>query len=267
MTQLQLSSEPVPFPVPNFRLDGKVAIITGASRGIGEAIAQAMAHSGACTVLASRDQARLEAVAAKIGSISASAHVVKADICKADDVARLVAETVERFGRIDVLVNNAGVCYMEPALEVTPEAWDKTFDLNVRALFFLSQAVARQMVAQERGGKIINVASQLAVVGMARHSSYCASKAAVHLLTQVLALEWGKYHIHVNAIGPTFIRTEMAAPNLDNPTVRADILSKMPIGHVGDPVDVAGAAVFLASAASEMVTGELLLVDGGWTAQ
>jgi NAD(P)-dependent dehydrogenase (short-subunit alcohol dehydrogenase family) len=123
------------------------------------------------------------------------------------------------------------------------------------------------MIAHRHGGKIVNIASQLSVVGMERHACYCASKAAVHLLTRALALEWGRYHINVNAIGPTFIRTEMAAPNLDDPVRKADILSKMPIGRIGEPVDVAGAAVFLASPASDMITGELLLVDGGWTSQ
>lgn len=267
MTQSQVTEQSAPFPVPSFRLDGMTAVVTGASRGIGEAIALAMAHAGAKVVLASRDLARLEGVAAKIRGIGADALVVQADLCKAEDITRIVAETVERFGSIDILVNNAGVCYLESALDVTPETWDKTFDVNVRGLFFLTQAVARQMVAQGRGGKIVNIASQLSVIGLERHASYCASKAAVNLLTKVLALEWGKHRININSIGPTFIRTEMAAPNLDDPKRKADILSKMPIGRVGDPVDVAGAAVFLASPASDMITGELLLVDGGWTSQ
>jgi len=266
MNQSQ-GTAPLPFAVPSFRLDGKSAIVTGANRGIGEAIALAMSHAGAQVTLVSRDEARLETVAAKIRGIGGTAHVVPADLCKSDDVSRIVAEAVRRIGAIDILVNNAGVCYLEPALQITPETWDKTFDLNVRALFFLSQAVAQRMIDQGRGGKIVNIASQLALVGMERHSSYCASKAAVNLLTRTLALEWGRYHINVNSIGPTFIRTEMAAPNLDDPVRKADILSKMPIGRIGEPVDVAGAAVFLASPASDMITGELLLVDGGWTSQ
>jgi NAD(P)-dependent dehydrogenase (short-subunit alcohol dehydrogenase family) len=267
MIQPKGTEDSLPFPVPSFRLDGKTAIVTGASRGIGEAISFALGHAGANVVVASRDLTRLERVAEQIGSIGAQALAVQADICQPEDLARIVADTNEKFGAIDVLVNNAGVCYLEPALEVSRDTWDRTFDLNTRALFFLSQAVARQMVETGRGGKIINVASQLSVIGMERHASYCASKAAVHVLTKALALEWGKYGIHVNCIGPTFIRTEMSAPNLDDPARKADILGKMPIGRIGEPVDVAGAAVFLASTASDMITGELLLVDGGWTSQ
>jgi NAD(P)-dependent dehydrogenase (short-subunit alcohol dehydrogenase family) len=267
MTQPTQTEHTLSFPVPSFRLDGKSAIVTGASRGIGEAIAFALAHAGAKVVLASRDLARLERVADQIRSTGAQALAIQADICQPEDIDRIVEGTVEAFGGIDVLVNNAGVCYLEPALEVTRDTWDKTFDLNSRALFFLSQAVARQMVANGRGGKIINIASQLSIIGMERHASYCASKAAVNVLTKALALEWGRHGIHVNSIGPTFVRTEMSAPNLDDPERKADILSKMPIGRIGEPVDVAGAAVFLASRASDMITGELLLVDGGWTSQ
>jgi NAD(P)-dependent dehydrogenase (short-subunit alcohol dehydrogenase family) len=267
MTQPTRTELTPPFPVPSFRLDGKTAIVTGASRGIGEAIALALAHAGARVTLASRDEARLGKVAEQIRGIGAQALTIQADICQPDDIDHIVKGTNEEFGGIDVLVNNAGVCYLEPALEVTRDTWDKTFNLNTRALFFLSQAVARYMVASGRGGKIINVASQLSIIGMERHASYCASKAAVHVLTKALALEWGRHGIHVNSIGPTFIRTEMSAPNLDDPVRKADILSKMPIGRIGEPVDVAGAAVFLASTASDMITGELLLVDGGWTSQ
>lgn len=267
MTQMAEVSGSHPFPVPGFRLDGKTAIVTGASRGIGEAIALAFGHAGANVVLVGRTLARLEEVGARIRDVGANTLVVQADLYRSEDIAHIVNETAEHFHGVDVLVNNAGVCYLESALDVNADTWNKTFDLNVRALFFLSQAVARQMVADARGGKIVNIASKLAVVGMERHAAYCASKAAVVLLTKVLALEWGRHRIYVNSIGPTFIRTEMAAPNLDDPERKADILSKMPIGRVGEPVDVAGAAVFLASPASDMITGELLLVDGGWTAQ
>lgn len=267
MIQSHVTQRPPSLPLPSFRLDSKTAVVTGASRGIGEAIALAMAHAGANVALVSRDWERLEGVAAKIHNLGGHAQVVCADLCSSEDIQHIVGEVGEHFGGINILVNNAGICYIEPALDVTPASWDKTFDLNVRALFFLSQAVARHLVARGTGGKIINIASQLSIVGMERHASYCASKAAVNLLTKVLALEWGRYGINVNSIGPTFIRTEMAAPNLDNPERKADILSKMPIGRVGEPVDVAGAAVFLASPASDMITGELLLVDGGWTSQ
>jgi NAD(P)-dependent dehydrogenase (short-subunit alcohol dehydrogenase family) len=267
MTQLRSAERSVPYPVPSFRLDGKTAMVTGASRGIGEAIAFALADAGADVVLASRDLRRLESVARQIRDMGVQAVAVQADICLPEDIDRTVEGAIQKFGAIDVLINNAGVCYLEPALEVTRDTWDKTFDLNARALFFLSQAVARHMVSTGRGGKIINVASQLSVIGMERHASYCASKAAVHILSKALALEWGRYGIQVNCIGPTFIRTEMSAPNLDDPVRKADILGKMPIGRIGEPVDVAGAAVFLASAASDMITGELLLVDGGWTSQ
>ena len=177
-----------------------------------------------------------------------------------------VAAAHEKLGGMDILVNNAGVNIPVEALDLTEQDWDRVQDVNLKGLFFLSQAVARQMKADGSGGRIINVASINGVVGYYKRAAYCSSKAGVVNLTRVLALEWAQYGINVNAVGPTFILTPLTQSTFDDPAQREDLLGRIPLGRVGQPEDVVGAVVFLASAAAAMVTGHTLMVDGGWTA-
>ena len=182
-----------------------------------------------------------------------------------DSIDAFVAGAVEGLGRIDILVNNAGVNIPADALDLTEADWDSVQDVNLKGLFFLSQRVARRMKA-DGGGRIINMASINGVVGYYKRAAYCSSKAGVVNLTRVLALEWAQYGINVNAIGPTFILTPMTQSTFDDPAQRQDLLGRIPLGRVGQPEDVVGAVVFLASPAAAMVTGHTLMVDGGWTA-
>lgn len=253
--------------LPSMRLDGKTVLVTGAGSGIGRAIAVAVAEAGAdcvATELPEKTEA-LEPVVAEITGLGRRALALPLqlrDIASIDDlVTRAIAET----GRVDVLVNNAGVNIPSDALDVSEEDWDTVLDVNLKGLFFLSQRVARLMKGQG-GGKIVNIASQGGVVGYYKRAAYCSSKAGVVNLTRVLALEWARYHINVNAIGPTFILTPLTQSTFDDPGMREDLLRRIPIGRVGQPEDVVGAVVFLASAAADMITGHTLLVDGGWTA-
>ena len=182
-----------------------------------------------------------------------------------DSIDALVRNAVAEFGRIDVLVNNAGVNIPRAALEITEADWDRVLDVNLKGLFFLSQRVAREMIGAG-GGKIVNIASQNGVVGYFKRAAYCSSKAGVVNLTRVLALEWAEHKILVNAVAPTFVLTPLTQSTFDDPVLREDLLKRIPLGRVGQPEDVAGAVVFLASPAADMITGHTLLVDGGWTA-
>jgi NAD(P)-dependent dehydrogenase (short-subunit alcohol dehydrogenase family) len=177
-----------------------------------------------------------------------------------------VNATEKVFGRIDILINNAGINRPQPAEDVSEEAWDAVMNTNVKGLFFCAQAVGRVMIRQKKG-KIINVSSQAGEVGIAQRAAYCSSKGAVNQLTKVLALEWAEHHINVNAIGPTFIETPFTKPMFDKPGFRDFVVNKIPWGRVGKPEDVTGAVIYLASEAADLVTGHNLLRDGGWTAQ
>ncbi len=246
---------------PSFRLDGKVALVTGASRGIGYGLALALAEVGARVAVAARDEAALAELSARIpGSLA-----VPMDMRNVESIRQGVALVERHFGRIDVLVNNAGLGANHPALEVTERDWDELMDVNLKGLFFCAQAAARGMVA--RGyGRIVNMSSQASVVGIVDHAVYCASKGGVNQLTRVMALEWSKLGVTVNAVGPTFIYTPGTAERLDNPEYRANVLRRIPANQVGEIADVAGAVIYLASDAAKLVTGTCLLVDGGWTA-
>jgi len=247
---------------PNFRVDGKVALVTGGNRGIGRVCALALANAGADLVVV--DINKPTKVVEEIKELGSRALAIQIDITKLDQIDHMVDEVIDKFGRIDILVNNAGVCFQEPALEVSEETWDATFNVNLKGLFFCTQKVASQMISRKKG-KIINIASMNAIMPLPAHVSYNASKAGVWSLTKSLAMEWGKYNINVNAIAPTFIKTEMASHVFENPKKYQDIINKLPLGRIGDPMDVAAAVVYLASPASDFVTGEMILVDGGWT--
>jgi NAD(P)-dependent dehydrogenase (short-subunit alcohol dehydrogenase family) len=251
---------------PDFRLDGRVAFVTGASRGIGRDLARALAHAGARVAIAARAADDLERLAAEIEAEGGAALPVVLDLRDSAGIGRALDEAAACFGRLDVLVNNAGVGTNHDALDVTEEEWDEVLGVNLKGLFFACQAAGRLMRAQ-RSGRIVNMSSQAGHVGIRRHAAYCASKGGVEQLTRVLALEWAAYGITVNAVSPTFIRTPGTAERLDQPEFLADVLSRIPLGRVGSPMDVAGAVVFLASPAADLITGAVLAVDGGWTAQ
>ena len=251
---------------PSFDLDGQVALVTGASRGIGRALVLALAHAGAHVVAAGRSQDDVAAVVEEARAAGGQAATAELDLTDRASIERAVEETVTRSGRLDILVNNAGLGTNHDALDATEEEWDELFDVNVRGLFFACQSAARRMVEQ-RHGRIINMASQAGLVGIPRHAAYSASKGAVIALTKVLALEWAPFGITVNSVAPTFIRTPGTAERLDQPAFLADVLERLPVGRVGTTTDVAGAVIYLASPAASLVTGTVLVVDGGWTAR
>ena len=254
--------------LPSMRLDGKVAIVTGAGSGIGKAVAVAVAEAGADCVPTELPEkmADLDPVCGTIRQMGRKAFPLPLRLPDLTSIDSLVAETVKEMGSIDLLINNAGVNIPRDALELTEEDWDSVLDVNLKGLFFLSQRIARQMIAHGSGGKIVNMASQNGVVGYYKRAAYCSSKAGVVNLTRVLAIEWAKYDINVNAVGPTFILTPLTQSTFDDPLLRKDLLKRIPLGRVGRPEDVVGAVVFLASPAADLITGHTLLVDGGWTA-
>lgn len=252
--------------LPSFSLTGQVALVTGANRGIGRGLVDALAAAGATVGVAARTQADANTVATEVIAAggTATAHVL--DVSDVSSIRSAVDEVVERHGRIDVLVANAGLGANHPALEVSEQDWDEMMDVNAKGLFFTAQAAGRVMVAQG-SGRVIAISSQASLVGIRDHAVYCASKGAVNQLVRVLALEWADRGVTVNAVAPTFIHTPGTAERLEDPEYLAGVVDRIPMGHVGTIADVAGAVVYLASSASAMVTGTILPVDGGWTAQ
>jgi len=251
---------------PDFSIDGQVALVTGASKGIGSDIARALAHAGARVALGARDVIALEGLAAEINAAGGEAIAVSIDVANVADIDGAVAAIHERFGRLDILVNNAGLGANHPAEDVTEADWDEMMNVNLRGLFFCCRAAGRIMLEQG-SGRIINMSSQAGVVGIRDHAVYSASKGGVNMLTKVLALEWSERGVNVNAIAPTFIYTPGTAERLDQPEYLKGVLDRLPIGRVGTTTDVAAAVIYLASPASAMVSGHILLVDGAWTAQ
>jgi NAD(P)-dependent dehydrogenase (short-subunit alcohol dehydrogenase family) len=251
---------------PDFRLDGQVALVTGASKGIGWDLAKALAHAGASVAVAARDQPSLERLADEIRVDGGEALAVELDVRDVAQISTAFAQVREHFGSLDVLVNNAGLGANHPAVDITESDWDEMMDVNLRGLFFACQAAGRIMLAQGHG-RIINMSSQAGVVGIREHAVYSASKGGVNLLTKVLALEWSNRGVTVNAVAPTFIYTPGTAERLDQPEYLAGVLDRLPIGRVGTTTDVAGAVLYLASPAGGMVSGHVLVVDGAWTAQ
>lgn len=248
-----------------FALTDQIAVITGGSRGLGRGIALALAAAGAHAVPVSRTQADVEAVAKEIRSLGRRSIPAAYDITEEDQVRALVQRVVDEFGRIDILVNSAGVVSLKPTVEFPIEEWRRIIRVNVEGTFLCCKEVAKVMLAQGRG-KIINMSSVRGLQGRANDPAYPASKGAVNLLTKSLAIEWAQKGINVNAIAPTFIRTDLNAFMLDDPPTREWVLSRIPVGRVGQIWDLFGAAVFLASPASDFITGQTLYVDGGWTA-
>ncbi len=248
---------------PSLRLDGRRALVTGAGRGLGVACAAALAQAGAHVTLAARTLDEVEAVAAQILAEGGAAEALALDVCDLPAVGAAIA-AAEPF---DILVNNAGTNRPRPFLEVTADDYDLIMGVNIRAAFFVAQAVARRLAAAQRPGSIIHMSSQMGHVGGARRTVYCASKHAMEGLCKAMAIDLGPLGIRVNTIGPTYIETPLTRPYFTDPAFRADVLGKIKLGRLGQPEDLMGAVVFLASDASAMMTGSAILVDGGWTAE
>ena len=253
--------------LPSMRLDKKTALVTGAGSGIGRAIALAMAEAGADVILCDLPQktSDQEAACQIIQNMGKRAISLPLQLPDLNSIDQAVHQAIQQFGQIDILVNNAGINIPKEAFDVTEEDWDRVLDINLKGLFFMSQRVGKIMCTAG-GGKIVNIASQNGVVGYYKRAAYCSSKAGVVNLTRVLAIEWASHNITVNAVGPTFILTPLTQSTFDDPTLREDIIKRIPLGRVGQPEDVVGAVVFLASPAANLITGHTLLVDGGWTA-
>ena len=247
---------------PSFRLDGKRALVSGAGRGIGLAAAAALADAGARVTLLSRTAREIEAAAEAIRARGGSADTLVLDVLDADAAARAIADR-EPF---EVLVNNAGTNRPKPFTDVTQDDFDAVMDLNLRAAFFLAQAVARRLLSAGRGGSIVNVSSQMGHVGAANRTIYCASKWAIEGLTKAMAVELAPHGIRVNTLGPTFIETPLTKPFFEDAAFKASVLTRIKLGRIGQVEDLMGAILFLASDASALMTGSALVVDGGWTA-
>jgi 2-deoxy-D-gluconate 3-dehydrogenase len=250
-------------PTP-FDLSGKVAIVTGANTGIGQAIALALAEAGADIAAVGRSPA--DGTVARVRALGRKAEMISADLSTIEPVQRVIGETIEKLGRLDILVNNAGIIRRADAVDFTEEDWDAVIDTNLKSVFFLSQAAGRHMIAQG-AGKIINIASMLTFQGGIRVPSYTASKSGVGGLTKLLANEWAAKGVQVNAIAPGYIATNNTTALQADAVRNKAILDRIPAGRWGDPSDLGGAAVFLASAAADYVTGHILAVDGGWLAR
>lgn len=252
-------------PYSEFDLSGRVAIVTGAGRGLGYHIVLALSKYGVDLVICSRTISELEKAKVEIEKLGRKVLIQRVDVTKISEIHSMVEESMKAFGHIDILVNNAGVNVPQWAVDVTEEAWDKLVDTNLKGLFFCAQAVGKVMIQQKKG-KIINISSQAGSVGLLQRAAYCSSKGGVNLLTKVLAIEWAQYNINVNAIAPTFLETPFTKPMFEKEGFREYVLGNIPLGRVGRPEDVIGAVIYLASEASNMVTGHILLIDGGWTA-
>jgi NAD(P)-dependent dehydrogenase (short-subunit alcohol dehydrogenase family) len=252
---------------PRFDLTGQVALVTGAARGLGNAISLALAHAGADVALGLRDVNARGDLADQIGAMGRRAMPLQMDVRRLDQIFQAVDDTVRHLGRLDILVNNAGLAPDNLAENVHEADFDLTLAVNLKGTFFASQAAGRVMIRQ-KSGRIINMSSQAGFVALPNESVYCMTKAAIAHLTKCLAIEWGKYNITVNAVAPTFIRTPGTEGALANPEFCSDVIERIAALHrIGEPMDVAGVIVFLASSAASLITGDTILIDGGWTAR
>lgn len=249
--------------MPSMRVEGKRALVTGAGKGIGLACAAALAEAGAHVVLAARSKGQIEAAADTINANGGSAEAAELDVT---DLAA-IEDVVGRTGPFDVLVNNAGLGKHAPFLEIGPDKYDPVMDVNARAVFFMTKAVAKGMVDEGRKGSIIHISSQMGHIGGPNRVVYCGSKAAVEGMTRAMAIELGPSGIRVNTVCPTFIETDLTRAMLDDKEFRKWVESKIQLRRVGQPADIMGPIVFLASDASSLITGTSLMVDGGWTAE
>jgi 2-deoxy-D-gluconate 3-dehydrogenase len=252
----------------SFKLDGKLAIVTGSERGLGKGYATALAQAGADILgVTYADAAAAADTAAAVKAAGRRYVHLKANLMTLEPIPGIIATALKEFGRIDILVNNAGIILRNDAVAFTEKEWDDVMDINLKTVFFLSQAVAKVMIDKGRGGKIVNIASMLSFQGGIRVPSYTASKSGVKGITMLMANEWAKHNIQVNAIAPGYMATDNTAPLRADEKRSEDILARIPAGRWGTGEDVAGAVVFLSSPASDYVTGYTLAVDGGWLAR
>jgi len=252
---------------PQFDLSGNIALVTGSARGLGRAISLALAHAGADVALGLRDHNAHANLPNEIEALKRRVLPLQMNMTSLDQIFSAIESTVSKFGRLDILVNNAGIAPGNLAENVCEEDYDLTLAVNLKGTFFASQAAGRVMIRQH-SGRIINVSSQAGFVALPTESVYCTTKAAIVHLTKCLAVEWGKHNITVNAIAPTFIETPGTEEYLADPVCRADVVERIAALHrIGQPMDVAGAVVFLASPAASLITGHTIMIDGGWTAR
>jgi NAD(P)-dependent dehydrogenase (short-subunit alcohol dehydrogenase family) len=254
--------------LPSYDLTGKTALVTGAARGLGRAIALALANAGADIALGLRDKASGAEVIAEIEALGRRAVPLQMDVMDLPQAYSAVDAAIAALGHLDILVNNVGGGTEGPIEDFTEDEFDLTINLNVKASFFIAQRVARHMIARGQGGAIVNMSSQAGFIALPGEAIYCLSKAAVAHMTKCMAVEWGKYGITVNAVAPTFIETDGTAEALGRPGFRDDVVERIAALHrVGQPREVSGAVAFLASPAASLITGQTLIIDGGWTSR
>ena len=252
--------------LPRFDVRGQIALVTGAARGIGRACALALAQAGADVALGLRDARTGGDLAKEIEGLGRRALRLQMDMTRLAEVRQAIDVAAAHFGRLDILVNNAGLAPENPAEDVREEDFDLTLAVNLKGTFFASQTAGRVMIRQKYG-RIVNLGSQAGFVALPTESVYCMTKAAISHLTRCLAVEWAPHNVTVNAVAPTFIRTPGTAECLASDAFRADVLSRIPLGRIGEPMEVAAAVVYLVSPAAALITGTTLLIDGGWTAR
>lgn len=249
----------------DMHVGGKIALVTGAGRGIGRACALALAEAGADLALGLRNAREDHGLVREVEAMGRKALPLQMDVSRMNEIRQAVEEIRKHYGQLDILVNNAGIGPPNPIEKVTEEDFDHTLAVNLKGTFFVSQ-MAGELMKSQQYGRIINLSSQAGFIALPTESVYCMTKAAIVHLTKCFAIEWGKYNITVNAVAPTFIKTPGTEKWLENESFKQEVLSKIVLGRVGEPADVAGAVVFLASSAASMITGTTLMIDGGWTA-
>ena len=252
---------------PRFDLEGEVALVTGAARGLGRAISLGLAHAGANVALGLRDASSADDLVREIEAMGRRALPLAMDVTNLSQIERAVTDAVRHFGKLDVLINNAGIAPGNLAEDVLESDFDATVAVNLKGTFFASQAAARVMIPRGHG-RIINLSSQAGFVALPSESVYCMTKAGISHLTKCLAVEWGRHGITVNAVAPTFIHTPGTKSALEDPAFEAEVIERIAALHrIGEPVEVVGAVIFLASSAASLITGDTIMIDGGWTAR
>lgn len=247
-----------------FSLKDKVVIVTGASKGIGKELAIALAKAGANVALIARNEEDLNALTKELKKIGSDAYAVSMDLTKVEGIPSGIKKIHDYYGKIDILVNNAGTNIAVPAIEVSESDWDRVLDINLKSAFFISKSVAEYMIPRNKG-KIINMSSQMALVGYYKRAAYSSSKGGLMQMTKALAIEWASHNINVNSVAPTFIETPMTKPMFEQEDFLEEVLSRIPMKRLGKAEDLFGAVIYLSSEASNLVTGHTLVVDGGWT--